>query len=171
MRQVLAATACFVLLVVGLAWSQGAIPGGHEAFLYWWNGTAWTPAQSSQPIPVAPVAGSTIIVVPLILTPVAASTSVESNHVLKGSAGTLYGVQVNTTTSAEWVMLFNLTALPSNGAVTPIAFWQVPANSTLSISEDPAFTMSVGITIGCSTTGPFTLTASALCTFAGGQVQ
>ena len=68
-------------------------------------------------------------------------------------------------------MLFNLTALPANGAVTPVAWWQVPAGSTLSVSEAPALTMSTGITVGCSTTGPFTLTASALCTFGAGVVQ
>lgn len=63
MRRILAALA-LVIIGAGLAWSQGAIPGGHEAFLYWWNGTVWTPAQSSQPIPVAPASGSTIIVKP-----------------------------------------------------------------------------------------------------------
>lgn len=117
-----------------------------------------------------PVSGS-ITSTPLALTPVTASTALESNHVLKGSGGTFYGVQANTTSAGEWVMLLNATSLPSNGAVTPIAWWQVPINTTLSISESPAFTMSTGIVIACSTTGPFTLTASALCTFAGGVVQ
>ena len=109
---------------------------------------------------------------PAAITPQTASSALASNAVLKASAGTLYGFQVNnTTTVLEWVMLFNLTALPANGAVTPVAWWQVPAGSTLSVSEAPALTMSTGITVGCSTTGPFTLTASALCTFGAGVVQ
>ena len=108
---------------------------------------------------------------PLAVTPVTATAAAVSNQVLKATSGTFFGAQVNTTSAAEWVMLFNLTALPSNGAVTPVAVWQVPVNSTLSISENPGFTMSTGIVLGCSTTGPDTLTASALCKFASGAVQ
>lgn len=54
MRRTLAAVVAFVMIGAGIAWSQGAIPGGHEAFLYWFNGTAWTPVQSSSGIPVGP---------------------------------------------------------------------------------------------------------------------
>jgi hypothetical protein len=108
---------------------------------------------------------------PAALTPVTASTSLSSSQVLKSSAGTFFGAQVNTTTAAVFVMLFNATSLPSNGAVTPIGWWQVPANSTASIAEAPAASMGAGITLGCSTTGPFTLTATSTCTFAMGMVQ
>lgn len=51
MRRIGIALAMMAACVVA-AYAAG-IPGGHEAFLYWWNGTAWTPAQSSAPIPVS----------------------------------------------------------------------------------------------------------------------
>lgn len=158
--QILAASAGFALFA-GAAQAQGTLPPAQGTASWCWSGSVWSPCLLTPSVTTTPLA----------LTPVTASTAVESNHVLKGSAGTFYGVQVNTTSAAEWVMLFNATTLPANGAVTPVAVWQVPANTTLSISENPAFTMSTGIVIGCSTTGPFTLTASALCTFAGGSVQ
>lgn len=109
--------------------------------------------------------------VPIALTPVTASSALASSQVLKGSAGAFYGAQVNSTSAAEWVMLFNATVLPSNGAVTPVAWWQVAANSTLSISEGIGLSLSTGIVLGCSTSGPFTLTASTLCTFGSGVVK
>lgn len=105
------------------------------------------------------------------LTAVAASTALESNHVLSASAKTFFGAQINTTSAAEFVMAFDATSLPSNGAVTPKLVWQVAANSTLSVGENPGIPFTTGIVLGCSTTGPFTLTASALCMFAAGQVQ
>lgn len=117
------------------------------------------------------VKAGSVTTTPSASTPVTATTAVASNYVLKAAPGTFFGAQVNTTSAAEYVMLFNATALPSNGAVMWVAVWQVPANSTLSISENPGLTLSTGITLGCSTTGPYTLTASALCGFGAGVVQ
>ena len=130
----------------------------------------WVTANPNSPIPVVP-SGGNVTTTPVAITPVAASSSLESNHILKASGGNFFGVQVNTTSASEWVMLFNATTLPSNGAVTPVAWWQVNASSTLSVSETPGLTFGTGVVIGCSTTGPFTLTASALCTFGAGIVQ
>jgi hypothetical protein len=100
-----------------------------------------------------------------------------SSATLKASAGTFFGAQVNSTASV-WVFLFNATALPSNGAVTwgsasgnVVAAWQIQPGGTYSISENPALLLSAGITLGCSSTGPATFTASTACTFGSGQVQ
>jgi hypothetical protein len=135
-------------------------------------GTAGTPA--TNPVTVQGISGGTTIPVtdtPLAITPVTASTTLESSHILKGSAGNFFGVQVNTTSASEWVMLFNATTAPADGAVAPVAWWQVNASSTLSISEMPGLALSTGIVLVCSTTGPFTKTASALCTYGAGVVQ
>lgn len=43
----------------GVAWAA-AVPGGHEAFLYWFNGTKWTPTTAGDPIPVTDVAEGAI---------------------------------------------------------------------------------------------------------------
>ena len=158
------------LLAVPLAaWAaveyQAAAGGALGATVAMWlNGAGLAvPASALAPMPVT--AGAAIV------TPVASSTSLASSAVLKSSAGAFFGVQVNTTSSAEWVMVFAASALPANGAVTPVLWWQVPPGTTLSVSENPGLSLTSGIVVACSTTGPFTLTASALCTFGGGVVQ
>lgn len=96
------------------------------------------------------------------------STSAESSRVLKPAAGLLYGFQVNTGASALWVMVFDARTAPSNGAVTPVKWYQPAANSTMAVYFGPnPLQMTQGITIACSTTGPFTLTLSATCTISG----
>ena len=135
--------------------------------MMWWNGTAAVPTSPSNPAPVT----GTVTAVPLAVTPVTASTALSSNQVLKASAGTFFGANVNTSSATKYVMLFNATSLPSNGAVTPVAFWQVGSPQTLSISEIPGLSMSAGIVLGCSTTGPLTLTATIDCNFGAGAVQ
>ena len=101
-----------------------------------------------------------------------ASAALESSHVLKGSAGNLYGFQVNFGTCGSppcWIMLFDATSLPANGAVTPIKWYQVGANTTATITWEPgpALRFNNGLVVGCSTTGPFTLTATAQCAISG----
>lgn len=101
------------------------------------------------------------------LTP-ATTTAVASSQVLKASAGTLYGGAV-TATVAGYLLIFNATSLPANGAVTPVKCLSVPAGQTVSFSADAgtAWTFSTGITLGYSTTGCYTLTASATAFFTG----
>jgi len=82
--------------------------------------------------------------------------------VCKASAGNLYGVQatVQASTVAFWVLVFNATAAPVDGAVTPSKCFYVPANSTGTLSF-PVFGpyFSAGITFSASSTGCFTKTA------------
>lgn len=101
----------------------------------------------------------------------ASSPSVESNRVLKASAGNLYNITVTIGATSGYAMLFDATVLPSNGAVTPV--WCVPVNSNATngfIAAEWATpkAFAVGITAGFSTTGCFTLTASATANFFGG---
>lgn len=88
-----------------------------------------------------------------------------ANLVVKASAGYLYdfNIAADSTLSAAawWVMIYDATAAPGDGAVTPAKCYALPSGST---SFTGAFSQgmkaSTGITIGVSTTGCFTKTAS-----------
>lgn len=90
-----------------------------------------------------------------------ATSAAASNLVAKGSAGNLYRATASTAASAGYLMVFNATTAPADGAVTPLMCRQVAANSTVNIdlSAVPAY-FSTGITLVFSTTGCFTKTAS-----------
>lgn len=97
------------------------------------------------------------------------SSAVESNHVLKGSAGNLYGVVATNTTTAGYLMVFNATSAPADGAVTPIYCVGLGIGQSVSLTG-PAnipVVFSTGITAVFSTTGCFTKTASATAMFTG----
>jgi hypothetical protein len=91
------------------------------------------------------------------------SAGLEASHVLKASAGNLYSLYVLTTSAAGYLMTFNATSAPSNGAVTPVECIPVFASSyaEINFSGAPSDHYSNGIVAVFSTTGPFTLTASA----------
>ena len=95
------------------------------------------------------------------------NTAVASSRVLKASAGNLYAYQVTTGASAGYVMLFNATSAPADGAVTPVKCVAVAANSTVGVTNNPPEYFNTGITIVFSTTGCFTKTASATAVFSG----
>lgn len=89
-----------------------------------------------------------------------------SNLVAKASAGKIKGFEVSadsTLSAAIWyVIVFDATSLPANGAITPAKCYQQPAGQTqMGGTFGPGgTTMGTGITIGVSTTGCFTQTAS-----------
>jgi hypothetical protein len=82
-----------------------------------------------------------------------ASTSVESGHAIKGSAGMRYDIQVTAGASAGNLMIFNSTTVPGDGAVTPVRCVSVGANTTVDIgaSGDPPSYHSTGISVAFST--------------------
>lgn len=98
------------------------------------------------------------------VTPVVTS-ALAANLVVKASAGSLHSfdVSADSTLSAApwWVMIYNLTSAPSDGAVTPTKCYALPSGAT---SIGGAFvapvTFTTGIVIGVSTTGCFSKTAS-----------
>lgn len=101
------------------------------------------------------------------------STSVESSHVFKASAGLALGFAVTSGATPGYLMVFNATTPPSDGSVLPVKCLYVPANQTIGLSPDPgaaAWLFSAGITTVFSSTGCFTKTASATAFFSG-QVQ
>lgn len=95
------------------------------------------------------------------------SGAAEGSKVFKASAGNLYAYQVTTGAAAGYVMLFNATSAPADGAVTPVKCVSVAAGSTVGVSMNPPEYFSTGVTAVFSTTGCFTKTVSATATFSG----
>ncbi len=126
-------------------------------------------------VPVGPGGGTSppsVVVTPITVVP-GASTAAEASHVVKGSAGTLYGGVVTTGAVGGYVMIFNATTPPADGAVTPLKCYVAPASQSTSFSADPGaggWTFGTGIVFVFSSTGCFTKTASATAYF-GWQAQ
>lgn len=117
-------------------------------------------------VTVAPTSTAAAAIVPVV------STAAEGSHVLKASAGNLYGVYATVGASAGYLMVFNATSAPADGAVTPLVCVPVAANQVTSFSFPggvPA-RFGTGITAVFSTTGCFTKTISATA-FISGMVQ
>jgi len=98
-------------------------------------------------------------------TPAAASQALAANQVIKGSAGNLFSFEVSAdatlSAAAWWVMIYDATSAPGDGAVTPAKCYAYPANTTSASYAWPTpIAFATGITIGVSTTGCFTKTAS-----------
>lgn len=101
-----------------------------------------------------------------------ASTAAEATHVLKGSAGNLYGLTVTIGTVGGYLLIFDLTSAPADGAVTPAYCIPIISNGTngfgsVGFNPGPPMKFGTGISVAFSTTGCFTKTASATAAFFG----
>lgn len=99
-----------------------------------------------------------------------ASAAAEASNILKASAGNLYSITVTTGGTAGYLMVFNATSAPIDGAVTPAYCAQIPANNTAAFEWSIPARYATGITAVFSSTGCFTKTASATAAFFA-QVQ
>jgi len=94
------------------------------------------------------------------------SSALAANLVVNSGAASLYSFEVSADSTlsgaAWWVMVYDATSAPADGAVTPAKCYAMPSGATLlSASFGPGpITFSTGIVIGVSTTGCFTKTAS-----------
>lgn len=152
---------------VAISDAMGGTPTGVTTASYGalYNGATEERARSISGIPAggtAGVAGVTQVpnnttaagIVPVV------TSALASNLVLKASAGNLYRARV-TATANGYLMLFNATSAPVDGAVTPQSCTVVSANSTVEIDHQIPDRFSTGITAVYSSTGCFTKTASA----------
>jgi hypothetical protein len=103
--------------------------------------------------------------------PTVASAALESSHVLKATPGNLYKLSTIIGATSGYLMLFDATAAPANGAVAPVWSQLIESNGTnggllLDWGEFP-MTFNNGIVVVFSSTGPFNLTASATAAFFG----
>lgn len=119
------------------------------------------PASTTNPCPVQTSPSSTGGVAPT------SSSALVANLTAKASAGNLYSFQVSADSTlsgaAWWVMVYNAASAPADGAVTPALCYALASGTT---HFEAAFgsigtAFSTGITIGVSTTGCFSKTASA----------
>lgn len=91
------------------------------------------------------------------------SASAEGSHVLKASPGCLLSAYVTIGATAGYLMIFNSTTVPADGAVTPIECIPVAASSYvfLNFAPQPPEWYSTGISAAYSTTGCFTKTVGS----------
>jgi len=127
--------------------------------------TAANPFPISGPVVVTADGTSTTGIAP------ASSTAAESCRVLKASPGNVYSVS-GYIGAAGFLMLFDATSAPADGAVTPKAWAYASAAGSWSMSYGsvPAV-MATGITICASSTGPLTKTAYSTNTVFSGNVK
>lgn len=107
--------------------------------------------------------------------PFAQSSAAESSHVFCDGTGTapvrkapcvLRSMYVTPSTTAGYLMTFNATSAPVDGAVTPVECIAVPASTTMSFDfGNNAQAYTTGLVAVFSTTGCFTKTASATAFF------
>jgi hypothetical protein len=120
-------------------------------------------------VTIAPSASATIGQTPVN------SAAAENNHVLKASAGNLYGVYAtNLTATAGFLVVLNATSAPADGAITPLACVPLTANGVASVNylPGPPAVYSTGITaIVTSAATCFTKTTGTITAFIAGQVQ
>lgn len=120
---------------------------------------------------------------PAMAQTVATATAVESSHIICAAPCQIYGGQINNTNaSARWVLLFDAVTAPADGAITGCAtaasarpcvlkWYQIGASSTIGVADflmlngADRLPTKTGLVAVCSSTGPFTKTAAADCTF------
>lgn len=93
------------------------------------------------------------------------SSALAANQVVVAGAGTFYSFDVSADSTlsgaAWWVMVYDATSAPADGTVTPAKCYALPSGTTSIFAAFPnGITFGTGITIGVSTTGCFTKTAS-----------
>jgi hypothetical protein len=85
-----------------------------------------------------------------------------SSLVVKASAGSLVSISGSAVTGS-YIMIFNATSAPADGAVTPVKCWGPMAAAgpfSFGWGPGPVLTMATGITVVSSSTGCFTKTAT-----------
>lgn len=93
------------------------------------------------------------------------SAALEGSHVLKAAPGCLGAIYITIdATTVGYLMLFNATSAPVDGAVTPVECVYVstaPGTIGLNFAPQPTEWFSTGIVAVFSSTGCFTKTISA----------
>lgn len=93
------------------------------------------------------------------------SAALAANQVIITGAHQLLSFQVSADSTlsgaAWWIMVYNATTAPADGAITPAKCYALPSGATAFTGAFFApVTFAIGIVIGVSTTGCFTKTAS-----------
>lgn len=91
----------------------------------------------------------------------ASTAALASNKVIKSGAGNLYSLEVSADSTlsgaAWWVLIYNATAAPGDGAVTPVKCYAMASGTTMFSAAFPTpISFATGITAAVSTNGCFT---------------
>lgn len=81
----------------------------------------------------------------------------------------------NNNASARWVLIYDSSTVPADGATTPVGFFLLagsgsPPNNAINITYLTPVRTFNGLVFSCSSTGPYTKTAATDCAFSV-QVQ
>lgn len=122
-----------------------------------------TVASGTCPMPVT-ISGSGSVVTLSPATKVSSSALAANQIIVTGAhVLTSFNVSADSTLSggAWWVMIYDATTAPADGAVTPAKCYAIPSGATsISGNFTSPVSFTTGIVIGVSTTGCFTKTAS-----------
>lgn len=143
----------FVASLTTPAWVQG--PGGLVGICYG-PPTACQRVDTGTPLPVTITGGSGATVSQ------AKTAAAASSLVAKAGAGSLVSIS-GSAANGSYIMLFNATSAPADGAVTPDKCWGPMSTAgpfAFGWGPSPFFVMSAGITVVSSSTGCFTKTAT-----------
>ena len=124
------------------------------------TGSGCVPVSLTNPLPVTPTpsAGGG-------LTPAPAAPALATSQVIKSGAGNLYSFEVSADSTlsgaAWWILIFDATSDPGNGAVTPRkCYGQVAGATSAAYAWTTPIAFTAGIVIVASTTGCYTETQS-----------
>ena len=160
----------------------------NEVDLYCYTGgsgiQAWAPCSAVNPLQTSGGGGGGVVTQPTasllnmteansaailaaLQSPIAGVTQAQtgaaaSSLVAKASAGSVISIS-GSAVSGSYIMVFNATSAPGDGAVTPVKCWGPMAAAgpfAFGWGPGPVLTMSTGITVVSSSTGCFTKTAT-----------
>ena len=148
---------------------------------YYWTGAAW--AQWLGKVGIDQTTPGTTNGVQTLSGSVTSTTPNPSTHVqcaalctslvAKASAGTLQSFEVSADPTlagaAWWLLIYDATSKPTDGAVTPAKCYAYPSGTTSAggTFTESGVTFTTGITLAVSTTGCFTSTSSTHAFLAG----
>jgi hypothetical protein len=147
-------------------------PGNLPAvvFLMGYNGTTYDRLQvdGSKNLKVNCITGCSATTA---ITPTVSTVNTDATKVFKASPGTVTAAYAtNETTTAGFFMLFNATAAPADGAVTPLACVPLPASQVASISGPAPINFTTGISAAVSSGADcFTKTTGVIKAFFSGM--
>lgn len=145
------------------------------SWLYAWDGTTWDRVITIQTAPTSGLGVLAVANAPTTTSGGAIATTqtaaAANNLVIKAASGNLYSVYAtNQTATAGFLMVFNATAAPVDGAVTPIDCVPLPASGVASLNFGIPARFGTGITaVVSSGANCFTKTTGVITAFIKGM--